>query len=66
MKRIIGILITAFYVVIAYGSFRHSAGGWADGHSDLGFWWAVIGSFLGIAGLVALVGTMLHTRQASR
>ena len=66
MKRIIGILIAGFYVVIAFGAFRNSAGGWAEGHSDLGVWWGVIGSFLGIAALGALIGTLLHTRQGSR
>lgn len=66
MKRIAGILVAAVYAVITFLAFGLSAAGWAGGHSDLGFWWAVIGGFLGIAGLAALVGTLLHTRQRNR
>lgn len=66
MKRIAGILVAAFYAVITFLAFDNSADGWAGGHADLGFWWAVIGGFLGIAGLGALIGTLLHTRRRNR
>ena len=66
MKRIAGILVAAFYAVITFLAFGQSAAGWAGGHSDLGFWWAVIGGFLAIAGLGALIGTLLHTRDRNR
>ncbi|MDE0075722.1 MAG: hypothetical protein OXU32_17360 [Gammaproteobacteria bacterium] len=66
MKRIAGILVAAFYAVITFLAFGHSADGWAGGHADLGFWWAVIGGFLAVAGLGALVGTLLHTRRRNR
>ncbi len=49
---------------LAFGAFRNSSAGWAGGHSDLGFWWAVIGGLLTIAALGALIGTWLHTRPA--
>jgi hypothetical protein len=66
MTRIAGILVAAVYAVITYLAFSNSADGWAGGHSDLGFWWAVIGCFLAIAGLGALIGTLLHTRKRNR
>jgi ABC-type multidrug transport system permease subunit len=66
MKRIAGILVAAVYAVITFLAFRNSADGWAGGHTDLGFWWAVIGGFLAIAGMGALVGTLLHTRRRNR
>ncbi|NIP60995.1 MAG: hypothetical protein GWM92_21265 [Gemmatimonadetes bacterium] len=62
MKLAAGILIGLFYLFIAWGAYRRSAAGWDQGHSDLGFWWAVIGSFLAIAALGALVGTWRHIR----
>jgi hypothetical protein len=66
MKRIIGTIIGLGYVVLAFVAFRTSAGGWANGHTDIGFWWIVIGSFLSIAALGAIAGTMLHTRAQER
>ncbi len=66
MARIVGILVAVFYAVVALLAFRQSASGWSGGHADLGFWWAVIGGFLAIAGLGALIGTLLHTRRRNR
>lgn len=66
MKLAIGFLIGLFYVFISFLAYRQSAAGWDAGHADLGFWWAVIGSFLAIAALGALVGTWLHTRSSRR
>jgi hypothetical protein len=64
MKLIIGILIAVAYAVLSGLALTASRGGWAQGHSDLGFWWAVIGTLLGIAGLGALLGTWKHTRTS--
>jgi hypothetical protein len=64
MKRIVGTIIAALYAVLSGLAFTTSNGGWAEGHADLGFWWAVIGTLLGIAGLGALFGTWIHTRPA--
>ncbi|MFC1660881.1 hypothetical protein ACFL3S_05420 [Gemmatimonadota bacterium] len=64
MKRIVGIGIALLYALLSGLAFRSSKGGWAAGHSDLGFWWAVIGTLLGIAGLGALLGSWIHTRSA--
>lgn len=62
MKKLFGYVIGVVWLGIAFGAFRTSARGWAEGHSDIGFWWAVIGSLLTIAALGALVGTTIHTR----
>ena len=64
MKLIIGIVIAALYVVLSGLAFNTSNGGWAEGHGDLGIWWAVIGTLLGIAALGALLGTWFHTRPS--
>jgi hypothetical protein len=64
MKRIIGILIGVFYGVLCGLAFTSSSGNWAAGNSDLGLWWAVIGTLLGVACLGALLGTWFHTRPA--
>lgn len=65
MKRIIGLVIGMIWLFMAGLAYRQSAGGWATGHSDLGFWFAVIGSFLAIAGVGCIIGTIIHTRPAS-
>lgn len=64
MKRIIGIAIGVLYAVLSGLAFTTSTGNWSAGNSDLGFWWAVIGTFLGVAGAGALLGTWFHTRPA--
>jgi hypothetical protein len=64
MKRIIGISIAVFYGVLSTLAFTSSTGNWFQGNSDLGFWWAVIATLLGIAGLGAFFGTLIHTRKA--
>lgn len=38
--------------------------GWSQGHTDVGFWWTVITCLLTIAGAGAVIGTVIHTRQA--
>ena len=60
MKQHAGLVIGVIYLFIAMGAFRESMTGWQAGHSDLGFWWMVIGTLLGIAGLGALIGTWIH------
>ena len=60
MSRIFGFLVGALWLVFSLLAFRNSAYGWSEGHSDLGFWWAVIGVLLLVASAVALVGTSRH------
>ncbi len=62
MARIFGILVGALWASFAYYAISRSADGWAAGHTDLGFWWAVIAGFLSIAAAAAVVGTWIHTR----
>jgi hypothetical protein len=64
MKLIIGIIIAVLYAVLSGLAFTASKGGWSLGQPDLGFWWAVIGTLLGVAGLGALFGTWFHTRPS--
>ena len=60
MKRSIGLVIGVIYILFAFGAYKNGMAGWAAGHSDLGFWWTVIGVLLTIAGLGALLGTWIH------
>ena len=64
MKRIIGILIGVFYAILSGLAFTSSTQNWSVGNSDLGLWWGVIGTLLGVACLGALFGTWSHTRPA--
>jgi len=65
MKLLIGLSIGALYLGLSFLAFRQSTGGWTAGHSDLGFWWAVIACLLALAGLSAVVGSWIHTRPAA-
>ena len=56
--------VGVLYLVIAFGAYSKAGAGWEAGHSDLGFWWTVVGALLTIAALGALIGTWLHTRGA--
>jgi len=62
MKKILGISVGALLLVLSWLAFQTSAGNWWGGYDDLGFWWAVIGTFLALAGLGAVIGTWVHTR----
>lgn len=64
MNRILGIAICVIYAALAALAFTSSARNWSLENSDLGLWWAVIGTLLGIASLGAFFGTMFHTRPA--
>jgi len=64
MKFIIGIVLGLFYTVLVSLALRQSAGAWQVGNADLGFWWAVIGTLLTVAGAGAVVGTWIHTRPS--
>ena len=62
MTRILGVLAGLGILVLAGLGFQDSRAGWAEGHSDVGFWWAVITVLLAISGLGAIIGTWIHTR----
>lgn len=60
--KFFGYVVGVVWFGLAFGAYRASAGGWAEGHSDIGFWWGVIAALLAIAALSALVGTTIHLR----
>jgi len=66
MPRIFGYIVGALWLVFSLLAFRNSAYGWSEGHSDIGFWWAVIAVLLAIASAVALVGTTRHRASGPR
>jgi hypothetical protein len=63
MSRLFGYVVGAVWLFFSFWAFRTSAAGWAQEHADIGFWWAVIGTFFGIAAMVALVGTTRYRYQ---
>ena len=64
MKFIIGIVFGICYAILVGLALNHSAGAWQVGNADLGFWWAVIGTILAVAGSGAVLGTWIHTRPS--
>ena len=64
MSRILGMSAGVGILVLAGFAWGASVAGWSAGHSDIGFWWAVIATFLTIAGVSAVIGTWLHTQPA--
>lgn len=63
MKKTLGFLAGFGLLALAAGAARTAFLGWGGGHTDVGFWWTVIASFLTIAAFGALVGTAIHTRK---
>ncbi len=63
MNKALGFLAGLVLLALAGGAARTASLGWGGGHTDVGFWWTVIAGFLTIAGLGALVGTVIHTRR---
>lgn len=64
MSRVLGMLAGVGILVLAGKAFADSSAGWAGGHADIGFWWAVIAVFLTIGGLGAVIGTWIHTQPS--
>lgn len=62
MKKTLGFLAGLVLLSLAAGAARTAYLGWGGGHTDVGFWWTVIASLLGIAASGALVGTAIHSR----
>ena len=63
MKKALGFFAGLVLLALAAGAARTASLGWGGGHTDVGFWWTVIAGLLTIAGLGALVGTVIHTRR---
>ena len=64
MKRIMGMGVGVVYLGIAFFAFSSASAGWETGYNDLGFWWTVVAAILAMAGLGAMVGTWIHTRES--
>jgi mono/diheme cytochrome c family protein len=64
VERAFGMGVGVAWLGMAFGAYRSASAGWDAGHSDLGFWWAVIAGLLAITGLSALIGTWIHTRPS--
>lgn len=62
MKSVLGVFAGLVLFVLAFGAFRTASGGWSGGHPDMGFWWTVIATFLAIAAVAAVAGTLFHSR----
>lgn len=62
MKTVLGVVVGLFLSVMAFGAFRTASGGWSGGRTDMGFWWTVIASFLTIAAVSAVAGTLIHSK----
>jgi hypothetical protein len=60
MTRIAGILVGVLWLVFTFMALNQAAGGRAQGQPDVAFWWTVTAVFLGIAALVALVGSIRY------
>ncbi|MDP2958617.1 MAG: hypothetical protein Q8N53_19485 [Longimicrobiales bacterium] len=60
MKRTIGLFVGVILILFAFGAYKTGMVGWAAGQADLGVWWTVVGIFLTLAGLGALLGTWIH------
>jgi len=60
MTKLFGLAVGVIWIGFTFVAYRNSSVGWEEGHADIGFWWAVIASFLAIAATVALVGTLRH------
>lgn len=63
MGRILGYLVGIVWLGLAYGAFRSAQAGAAMGQADWGFWWTVVAALLTIAGLGALIGTFVNSKE---
>lgn len=66
MTKLAGLAVGIVWIGFAFVSYRNSSAGWAEGYSDIGFWWSVIAAFLAIAATVALVGTVRHRHSGPK
>jgi hypothetical protein len=66
MSKIFGFVVGTIWVGFASWAFMTSRAGAAEGHADLGFWWAVIATLYLIAASSALIGTARHRYTGPR
>lgn len=60
MARIFGLVVTAIWFVFTYMALSAASEGAAAGQADVAFWFRITAFLLGVAGLVALVGTVRY------
>ena len=63
MKRIIGWGVGVGFIVLSYAAFSFASAGRSDGHGEIGFWFSVVGTLLGVAAIAAFIGTWIHTQD---
>ena len=66
VARIPGLAIGLLWLAMAYITLSSSLRGYANGRSDWGLGWGLVGFFLLAAGLAALVGTWWHNTRVTR
>jgi uncharacterized membrane protein len=66
MTRFLGLAAGAVWIVFTLMAFRAARAGAAAGQADAHLWYTVIGVFLGIAAMVAIVGTLRHRPTGPR
>lgn len=60
MTRIAGILVGVVWLIFTFMALNQAAGGRAQDQPDVAFWWSVTAFFLGLAALVAIVGSVRY------
>jgi peptidoglycan/LPS O-acetylase OafA/YrhL len=60
MARIFGFVVTAIWLVFTFMALSAASQGQAAGQPDVAFWYRAAAFLLGIAALVALVGTLRY------
>jgi hypothetical protein len=66
MSRIFGFAVGAVWIIFTFMALRAAAAGGAAGQPDTQFWYGVIAFFLGLAAVVAIVGTLRHRPSGPR
>jgi hypothetical protein len=66
MSRIFGLAAGAVWLVFTYMALSAASSGRAAGQPDVAFWYGATAFLLGIAALVAIVGTLRHRTTGPR
>lgn len=66
MARIFGLAVTALWIGFTLMALGAASQGRSAGQADVAFWYTVTAVLLGIAALVALVGTVRYRHHGPR
>ncbi len=66
MTRIFGLAVGALWLVFTYMAFSAGSAGRQAGQPDVAFWYTATALLLGLAALVAIVGTLRHRPSGPR